>query len=70
MLKIGSTEIIESYFFKKPFRNVIKIYLLKLLYHSHFNIYDDFYNEIAKDKYKNWLILKILKMKKSIKKVF
>ena len=36
--ELGSAETIESFLFdqKKPFRNVIKIYLLKLLYHSTF----------------------------------
>ena len=55
-LELGSAETIETLLFvqKKPFRNVIKIYLFKLLYHSHFNNYDEFYDEIAKDKYKNW----------------
>ncbi len=68
--QLGSAETIESYLFdqKKEFRNVIKIYLLKLLYHSHFNIYDEFYNEISKEQYKNWFDIQNIEKENKDKK--
>ena len=53
--KFGSANTIESFLFEKkiPFRNVIKLYLLKLLFQSHFNDYYKYQNEIGEDECKN-----------------
>ncbi len=72
--KFGSANTIESFLFEKkiPFRNVIKLYLLKLLFQIHFNDYYKFQNEIGKENIKIGKTSKVFKwkIKKKKKKMF
>ena len=54
----GSQKIIEDYLFiqsKHKFRNVIRLYLSKLLFNLYYNDFNSFSKEIKNEKYQNWV---------------